>query len=219
MSPTDTLLAKTVFTLILGGFLGTFYMLMERRVQVLRAAHPINRFDRPWERIKGVLIYWLGQRRILDARHRAVGVMHAFIFWGFLAVSLNSLHLIGRVYARGFHLPLFGPDEVLGLPYIVLRDTFEIVVLVMVLVAAFRRAVLRPERVSLSWDAAFILFMIGTLMATDFIANGALVAAGEPTGEAYSYTAVVVEIGLPQQPPPYRAGLCQGVSPAAVRAR
>ncbi len=192
MSPTDTLLAKTVFTLILGAFLGAFYLLMERRVQVLRAAHPINRFDRPWERIKGVLVYWLGQRRILDHKHRAVGVMHAFIFWGFLAVSLNSLHLIGRVYAEGFHLPLFGPDEVFGLPYIVLRDTFEIVVLAMVLVATFRRAVLRPERVTLSGDAIFILSMIGTLMASDFIANGALVAAGEPTGEAYSYTATVV---------------------------
>ena len=192
MSPTDTLLAKTVFTLMLGAFLGVFYMRMECRVQVLRAAEPVARFDRPWQRIKGVLVYWLGQRRILDHPHRAVGVMHAFIFWGFLAVSINSLHLIGRVYVEGFHLPLFGPDEILGLPYIALRDTFEIVVLAMVLVAGFRRAVLKPKRVTLSWDAAFVLTMIGALMVTDFIANGALVAGGQPTGEAYSYTADLV---------------------------
>lgn len=206
MSPTDTFLAKTLFTLLLGAFGGAFYMLMERRVQVLRAARPLDRFDRPWERFKGVLIYWLGQRRILDHEHRAVGVMHAFIFWGFLAVSLNSLHLIGRVYVSGFHLPLFGPDQLFGLPYIALRDTFEIVVLAMVLTAGFRRAVLRPERVTRSWDAVFVLSMIGALMVTDFIANGTLAAAGAPTGEAYSYAANVV------------GGLLSGWSAGALRA-
>ena len=201
MAPTDTLLAKTLFTLILFGFAGTFYLLMERRVKVLLAARPLDRFDEPWQRLKGVLIYWLGQRRILDARHLGVGVMHAFIFWGFLAVSINSLHLVGRVYAAGFHLPLFGPDGPLGPPYIALRDTFEIVVLAMVLVAAFRRTVLRPQRITPSWDAAFVLLMIGLLMITDFTANGALVAGDADTGEAYSYTADIV------------AGMMAGLSP------
>jgi len=206
MAPTDTLLARTLFTLILFGFLGTFYMLMDRRIKVLRAAGGAPRFDHPWKRFLGVLTYWLGQRRILDRRHLGAGIMHSLIFWGFLAVSLNSIHLIGRVYVPGFHLPLFGPGGPFGLPYIILRDAFEVVVLAMVLVAGFRRLVLRPERITLSGDAAFVLTMIGTLMVTDFIANGTLVAAGEPTGEAYSFMAAFV------------GGMLAGWDPATVSA-
>ena len=191
MSPTATLATKLVFTLILAAALGTFAFLMYRRIKVLFAAQPINRFDRVGERIKGVLIYYLGQRRILDPKYLGAGLMHALIFWGFVAVSLNTVHLIMRVYIPDFHLPLFGPDGLFGAPYIFLRDVFEVLVLSMVLVAAFRRIVLRPKRVTLSWDAALILALIGILMLTDFLINGALVAAGEETGEAYSFMAAI----------------------------
>lgn len=189
MSPTDSLTATLIFTVILVGLLGAFAVLMIRRVNVLRAAEPIDRFDQPWERIKGVLTFWLGQRRILDPKHLGVGIMHALIFWGFLAVAINSVHLVGRAYAPEFHLPGFGPDQIFGPAYIFIRDAFEVIVLVMVIIAGIRRGVFRPERVTRSWDAAFVLFMIGALMVTDFLLNGALVAAGEPTHEAYSFTA------------------------------
>ena len=189
MAPTASLSATVLFTVVLVGFLAAFTALMMRRVRVLRAAQPIDRFDQPWERLKGVLTFWLGQRRILDPKHLGAGIMHALIFWGFLAVAINSIHLVGRAYAPAFHLPGFGPDQILGPPYIFLRDVFEVIVVLMVLVAGFRRAVLRPERITRSWDAAFVLWMIGTLMVTDFLLNGALVAAGEPTHEAYSFMA------------------------------
>ncbi|MDX1532153.1 MAG: (Fe-S)-binding protein, partial [Rhodothermales bacterium] len=189
MEPTDTLLGTLAFTAVLVAALGAFAALMVRRVRVLQAAAPLDRFGRVGERVKGVLVYWLGQKRILDPAHLGAGIMHALIFWGFLAVALNSFHLVVRAYVPGFHVPLFGPDGIFGLPYIVLRDTFEVVVLLMVGVALFRRYVLRPERVTLSWDALFVLLLIGTLMVTDFVLNGALVAAGAPTHEAYSYMA------------------------------
>ncbi|MCB0289601.1 MAG: (Fe-S)-binding protein, partial [Calditrichaeota bacterium] len=118
MTPTDTLFAKLIFTVMLLASLGAFVYLMRRRYQVLRAARQIDRFDRPWERLKKVLVYYLGQRRILDPKHLGAGIMHALIFWGFLAVSINSLHLIGRAYIPHFHLPLFGPESLLGAPYI-----------------------------------------------------------------------------------------------------
>lgn len=189
MSATDTMLATVLFTILLAAAVGSFVFLMIRRVKVLMAAAPIDRFDRVGERLKGVLVYYIGQRRILDPKHLGAGIMHALIFWGFLAVSLNTVHLVGRVYFPGFHLPLFGPESPLGIAYIFLRDVFEVAVLAMVLVAGFRRAVLKPERVTLSWDAALILSLIGSLMLTDFLLNGSLVAAGMETGEAFSFMA------------------------------
>jgi Fe-S oxidoreductase len=192
VSPTAAVFGKTVFTLILLASVGTFAFLMYKRIKVLFAARPLNRFDQRWQRIKGVLVYFLGQKRILDPKHFGAGIMHAFIFWGFVAVSINTIHLIGRVYLPGFHLPLFGPDDIFGAPYIFLRDVFEILVVIMVLAAAYRRIFIKPERVTLSGDAALILTLIGILMVTDFISNGALLAVEGKTGEAYSFMADVV---------------------------
>lgn len=191
MTPTDAMAAKIIFTLILVSSLVAFAYLMYRRIRVLFFSKYVPRTDRPWERLKGVLVFFLGQKRILDPKHLGAGIMHALIFWGFLAVSVNTIHLVGRAYFPDFHLPLFGPQSLLGAPYIFLRDVFEVLVLAMVLVAGFRRAVLKPERVTLSWDAALILTLIGLLMASDFILNGTLVAAGEETGEAFSFTATL----------------------------
>ena len=192
MSATATLTGKIVFTLLLLSSLITFAFLIYRRVKILRLAQPQNRFDRIGERIKGVFIYFLGQKRILDPKHLGAGIMHAFIFWGFLAVSINSIHLVGRAYSPEFHLPLFGADGILGIPYIFIRDVFEVMVTIMVLFAAFRRIVIKPERLTLSWDAALILSLIGTLMVTDFITNGAETALHGKTAEAASFMATLV---------------------------
>ena len=192
-SATATILSKTLFTIILVTALATFVYLMSKRIKVLFAAQPINRFGNIATRLKGVLIYYIGQRRILDPKHIGAGIMHALIFWGFLAVSINSLHLIGRVYFESFSLPFFGKSGILGPPYIILRDVFEIAVFSMILVAGFRRLVLKPARITLSWDAALILSLIGTLMLTDFIINGAEVALPDVTShEAYSFVGAFV---------------------------
>ena len=188
-SPTASMAAKLIFSAMLLAALGAFVFLMIQRIKVLLAAQPVDRINRHWERVKGVLVYYLGQRRILDPKHFGAGWMHAGIFWGFVAVSLNTVHLVARVYFPHFHLPLLGPESPLGAFYIFIRDVFEVVVFVMVLVAVFRRLVLKPQRITISGDAYFILGMIGTLMFTDFLFNGAMVAAGQETGEAYSFMA------------------------------
>jgi Fe-S oxidoreductase len=189
MSATATIIPKIVFTLILLTSLGTFIYLINLRVKVLKAASPINRFNRPWERLKGVLKFVFGQRRMFRLKHIGAGIMHALIFWGFLAVSVNSLHLIIRAYIPGFHIPLFGPGQIFGAPYIFLRDVFEILVLAMVLYAGTRRTFKLSKRVTRSWDAALILAMIGVLMVTDFLMNGVLKAAGAYADESPSFMA------------------------------
>ena len=189
MTATGTPLTKIIFAIILAISLGTFVFLMIRRYKILTIAKPIDRFNNYWERIKGVLVYYLGQRRILDPKHKMAGLMHALIFWGFVAVSINTLHLIFRAFFPEFHLPLFGKEGLLGAPYIFLRDVFEVVVLTMILVAAFRRIFIRPKRITLSWDAALILGLIGVLMLTDFFINGAEVALHGETAEAWSFMA------------------------------
>jgi len=189
MSPTATLPAKLIFTVMLVAAVAAFIYFMYLRIKVLFAAQPVDRFNNYGERFRSLIVYYLAQKRMLDKRFRGAGFMHAMVFWGFVAVSLNTVHLIVRAYIPGFHMPLFGPDSPLGYFYIFIRDVFEIMVFVMVLFFAYRRLVIKPDRISLSGDAAFILSMIATLMVTDFFLNGSAKALYGETGEAPSFVA------------------------------
>ena len=171
--PTASLPGMIVFVTALVASVAMFIYLIEARVALLLRVQPSARFDRWGERFAGVLTQFLGQRRILSPGYLAAGLMHALIFWGFLAVALNSLHFIGGGFVEGFHLPFFGPSSWPGRAYVVLRDAFEVLVVTMVFAAAFRRAVLKPKRLTPSWDAVLILSMIATLMLSDLAMAGA----------------------------------------------
>ena len=75
--------------------------------------------------------------------------------------------------SEGYHLPFLGDDYMLGYLYIALKDIMEGIVLVMVIYAIFRRAVLKPERLHNTWEAYFVLAMIGVLMISDLLYDGA----------------------------------------------
>jgi len=87
--------------LCLAIFLLSFY----RRIRIWWAVgRPEMRFDRLPERLKRVLIYVLGQRRVI--RDPVGGLSHASLFWGFVIFFIGDhpgLHRRGpvQVPARG----------------------------------------------------------------------------------------------------------------------
>jgi Fe-S oxidoreductase len=99
--------------------------------------------------------------------------MHAFIFWGFCILLIRSLSLYGEGFVKGFQLPIFGNDSIIGYLYIALKDIMEGIVLLMAAFAIFRRAVLKPERLHNTWEAYFVLVMIVVLMISDLLLDGA----------------------------------------------
>ena len=58
----------------------------------LRQGQPSGPFNEWGERIKGLLVYVAGQRRLF--RVLIPGTAHFFIFWGFLLLSLTILQAI-----------------------------------------------------------------------------------------------------------------------------
>ena len=185
MRPTDSPLGFAVFVATLLVSIGTFGYLMEERIAMLAAAQPSDRFDRWWERIRGVLSFFIGQKRILARPYRGAGLMHALIFWGFLVVALNTVQFVGRGFAEGFHVPGVGPGQPFGTAYAWFRDLFEVAVLGAVAIAAWRRVVVRPARLTPTPEAGLILGLIATLMATDLGMAGIETAV---TGTAGGYT-------------------------------
>jgi Fe-S oxidoreductase len=192
--PTDSLPAFILFMIIFFGSLGTFGYLMESRIAMLVAAMPSDRLNRWWERIRGVLVFFIGQKRILNRKHIGPGLMHAFIFWGFLAVGMNTIHFIGGGFSAGWHLPFFGPGSFGGEGYVLVRDIFEILVLALVMVAIGRRLIVKPKRMTLSGDAILVLSMIGILMLSDLLIAGIETAH---TGSAAGYASMAGNLFAP----------------------
>ncbi|TAK28689.1 MAG: (Fe-S)-binding protein, partial [Chloroflexota bacterium] len=103
-------------------------------------------------------------------------LMHAFIFWGFLVLTVGSINII----IKGL-IP--GPDRGWGIPIIdgnpvftLLTDFFLVTVGIAVLIAFYRRFVTRPQRLTLSSEALLILSLIMTLVVTEVLAEGFLAA-------------------------------------------
>ena len=181
MNPTGNVLSYLIFVLFTLGSIAAFVFLIYQRYGILKLAQPINRLDQKGKRIGEVLKFFIGQKRILNSRFLDAGIMHALIFWGFIAVALNSFHFIIGGFFHGFYLPGFGPEQFLGTFYIYFRDAFEAIVVVMVIYAYIRRLFLKPARLTPSLDALFILSLILILMLTDFFMSGAEWAAQTAT--------------------------------------
>lgn len=149
------------------------YTAFNRVGLLLSAQGKEKRLDRIPERIKTTIEYVFGQVRLL-LRERKWGLMHAFIFWGFLVVGLRTITLFGRGFSPTFHLPLL--DGPLGDIYRLIRDITELLVILGVVVLLFRRIVIKPKRLTLSIEGNAILVAIGILMITDFLIKGSEIA-------------------------------------------
>jgi Fe-S oxidoreductase len=160
----------------------------------IKAAKPYDRFDNPVARVKGVIVYALGQKRLLNRAYG--GLLHVMIFWGFCVLSIANLTLLMRgLLGRDFNLPLLAHNEVLGSPYNAIKEVFICLVMVGVLMAFYRRLVWKPKFPEPSGDALFILSMIFSLMVVELLFGAAEMAYWKR--EAVSFTPWVFPITFP----------------------
>jgi len=160
------------FLLITG--LTVFSLTMIRKIQLLKALEPTDRANHLKERLINMATLAIGQKRLVGrAKERSSGLMHAFIFWGFCVLLIRSLTLYGEGFQEGYHLPFLGGDYLFGYLYVAIKDIMEGVVLLMVVFAIYRRAVLKPKRMHNTFEAYLVLVMIGILMVSDLLYDGA----------------------------------------------
>jgi Fe-S oxidoreductase/nitrate reductase gamma subunit len=168
------------FALLLIVATAAFVYSMSRRVRVLLAAAPENRFERIGERVAKTLEYAFAQKRMF--RDLYAGTFHIFLFSGFVVLLVRTVALVVEGLAPGFVL-LRGSA---GDAYTLAKDVFEVLVLVGVAMAVFRRTFARPRRLDLTADAWFILFLIALLIVADLVAEGAKVALAPELATAWS---------------------------------
>ena len=203
-------MSPLLMTVLLAVGLGFFARTMYQRILLLTSLEPADRFNRIKDRLKNLVIIAFGQKRLVGRKkERASGIMHAFIFWGFCILLIRSLTLYGQGYVEGFQLPLLGESSFLGYLYLALKDVTEAVVLIMVIYAFYRRLVVRPTRLHNTWEAYLVLALIGVLMVSDLLFDGArfmlITAHGNPAdlhyfnnptfGQEFVWTPVTVAAG------------------------
>jgi Fe-S oxidoreductase len=122
---------------------------------VMRQARPDQRFDHPGQRLRSVVEHVLFHRRMF--RITLSGVLHYFIFSGFIVLLLDIVETLGEVFFPGFTV---------GRVLAPLIDLWVMVVLAGIILALYNRAVVRPKRFEGSdeKDAYLILGMIATIV-------------------------------------------------------
>jgi Fe-S oxidoreductase len=140
----------------------------------VRRAKPNDRpVDLP-RRVRNEVELVLGQRKLLQ--RLVPGLMHAFIFWGFLVLFPTILMAMIAAVDERAELPWLGRQTWFGW----MVDLFVVLVLVGVVTAVVIRKAVRPERFrgSHRFEADFILFMIAGVVTTLLCWHAAAHAAG-----------------------------------------
>jgi Fe-S oxidoreductase/nitrate reductase gamma subunit len=151
---------------------------MWRRVQLWRAGGPEPRLDRIPQRVKLVLTHALGQARVLSQAYP--GVMHATMFWGFLALFMGT---VLATIDYDITLPLFDYKLLKGdfyLYYETVLDLFGLFFVIGLGMAVWRRFVRRPARIDPTARFANVLALLFVINVTGFVMEACRLAAVKP---------------------------------------
>src|SRR5207302_650770 len=176
-----------------------------QRIRLWRGGGPEPRFDRVGERLRLVATEALGQARTLSQAYP--GVMHAIMFWGFLAL------LTGTVLATidwDITLPLFGMKLLQGpfyLFYEAVLDLFGRFFVIRRGMAGYRRFVVRPHRLDAAARFARALALLLAINVSGFLVEACRLAATRPPWAPWSPVGWALGQGL----------LAAGLGPGALR--
>jgi Fe-S oxidoreductase len=124
------------------------------------------------KRIRDELVIYLLQRKLLKRPYYIRGVAHAFIFWGFIVITMGTVDLL----ASGlFGLRMPGAES--GF-FVWAVDVFAALVLASIVLALVRRAFFKPARMHIALDGYIILGLIATLIVSLLAFENAGLAAG-----------------------------------------
>lgn len=157
---------SVVFGIVLVAALGFFLHSSMQLVRYLRLGKKEDRFDQAGVRLKKVLAIAFGQTKLM--REPLAGLMHLFIFWGFLILLSAVLEAIIEGFAPKFSLQALGP---LFPPLAVLQESIALLVVAACLVGLARWHFAPPKRYfgkeitgHVHMDATLILGLILTIM-------------------------------------------------------
>jgi Fe-S oxidoreductase len=187
-APSTDFPGNIFFYAFLIGFIAFFIWSVSVRLRWFASAQWVNRFTQVIERVVGLFPYLLGNSRVVRPKYWYSGILHTFIWWGFIVLQVRTLNFI-----------LNGIDHDISLEAILgdfwdyflrpMMDVFNILVIIGVTMAAYQRFFVRPPRLTLNYDAWIILFLIFWLMVTDVMVNSFEIYLFDDAHEQWSFLA------------------------------
>ncbi|QSQ21088.1 (Fe-S)-binding protein [Pyxidicoccus parkwayensis] len=164
-----------------------FVMTMSGRVGVLLAMRKENRLDNIPLRIKRLVLFGLGQKRMVDPEEFTPGLMHVFIYAAFMVLALRTV----MMFAMGFSSTALDVLTDLSHPvwadvppllalykvYLLAKDSVAALALLGCAYFVWTRWKVKPDRMTVSWEAYLILGFISGLMVTEFMFGGSHMVA------------------------------------------
>lgn len=169
----------TGLLLLVGVGFFTKTMIGRLRAMASLSAVPGNRLDRKGDRLKALLIFGLGQKRMVDPEEFVPGFMHVLIFGAFSVLALRTVMMFVMGFSSSALSVLSNLSDPFWTDWAFLRTPYAAYLLLKDIVAAgavlgvsyfaFLRLVVKPDRLTKSNEALLILGFIGMLMITEFI--------------------------------------------------
>jgi Fe-S oxidoreductase len=142
---------------------GLFAEVMNRRIKLILAGKPENRWDDLPRRMINALINVIGQVKVM--RNPLPGIPHAFVFWGFCVFTLATTNHFVSAFVPNFSLLGHNP---LASATLAVIDAFGLFVSMGIAMLMYRRFVLKPTGLQNppAPEAGIIGGWIFTLMVT-----------------------------------------------------
>ena len=175
---------KLIFALLIAATAAAFFVPIVRRVRIVLAGAPEDRFRDLGRRFGHALGRVLFQRCTLRRERVFTGLMHACIFYGALTFDTMTVSHTLEGFFDGFYL--FGRTR-FGLFFSSLIDVAAFSVMIGVAFLAFRRFVLRPKAYATTRGDSAVIYLLVTLATATFLYFEAFAVAAHPETARWSF--------------------------------
>jgi Fe-S oxidoreductase/nitrate reductase gamma subunit len=175
---------KFVFVVLILATAAAFFAPIVRRVRIVLAGAPEDRFGDLVKRFGHAVAKVLFQRCTLRSERLFTGLMHVGIFYGALSFDTMTVSHTLEGFFDGFYL--FGRTG-LGLVFSFIIDAAAISVMAGVLFLAFRRFVLRPKAYATTPGDSAVIYLLITVATATYLYFEAFAIAHHPETARWSF--------------------------------
>ena len=174
---------------------------LAKRVQLWRRGQPENRFDQWATRLKGALLKSVFHGRIVRENKLYAGIMHAFIFGGFIVLFIGTIIV---AVEEDVTVALLGWSFYQGNFYLGFKfamNTAGLLLIAGVLMAFYRRYVERERIQETAPDDMLVLGFLLVLSVQGFVTQALRLAVVQDPWERWSFVSYPMSIvlrGLPE---------------------
>ena len=173
-----------IFALLIVATAAAFLIPIVRRVRIVLAGAPEDRFRDLWKRFRHAVAKVLFQRCTLRSERIFTGLMHVGIFYGALSFDTMTVSHTLEGFFDGFYI--FGRSG-FGLVFSFVLDVAAVTVMAGVVFLAFRRFIVRPKAYATTPGDSAAIYLLITLATATFLYFEAFSIAHQPGTARWSF--------------------------------